>query len=77
MKKEKILIKSGLNKKGQQKFSTVDVYTNIPKGWKEISGVSTAPQGYKWIYNGESLFSKGANGNYEKNIKRKTALLKK
>lgn len=28
----------------------------IPKGWKECKGASTAPVGYKWINNGKSRF---------------------
>lgn len=44
----------------------VKVLTEMPKGWKFIEGASTAPRGYKWIYNGKSFFSK----------ERETALLK-
>lgn len=29
----------------------------LPKGWKEVKGASTAPRGYKWYYNGESFFN--------------------
>ena len=43
----------------------VIVLDHVPKGWKILEGAMTAPRGYKWIYNGESLFSG----------KRKTALV--
>lgn len=41
------------------------IVDHIPEGWKPLKGALTAPRGYKWIYNGESLFSG----------KRKTALV--
>ena len=41
------------------------VLNHIPEGWRLLPGAMTAPRGYKWIYNGESLFSG----------KRKTALV--
>lgn len=34
----------------------VRVLPSVPKGWKEIEGATTAPKGYKWYSNGESLF---------------------
>ena len=77
MNNEKMLIKSGLNKKGQQKYSEVKVYKKLPKGWKETTGTMTDPHGYKWIDNGQSLFIKGKDGKYTKNTKREIALLKK
>lgn len=33
------------------------VYNNIPSGWAEIKGASTAPIGYIWISNNKSYFS--------------------
>lgn len=33
----------------------------VPQGWKETEGATTAPNGYKWYNNGESLFG----GKYE------------
>ena len=33
----------------------------VPQGWKETEGAMTAPNGYKWYDNGESLFG----GKYE------------
>lgn len=41
--------------------------TKMPKGWKVLSGATTAPKGYVWITNGKSHF--GGD--------RKTALIKK
>lgn len=45
---------------------TEKVYNRMPKGWSKLEGATTAPRGYEWISNNQSLFS----GN------RKTALLK-
>ena len=47
-------------------INKIEVVNNIPNGWKILEGATTAPKGYKWIYNNKSLFSK----------KRKKALLK-
>lgn len=58
---EKKLVKNGLDRMGNQKYTEVKVYKKIPKGWKEIKGATTAPAGYKWIDNGERLFG----GNYK------------
>lgn len=44
----------------------VPVYESMPEGWKEIWGAQTAPNGYVWIWNRKSIFSKEL----------KTALLK-
>ena len=33
------------------------VYESMPAGWKEIQGAQTAPNCYKWIFNGCSLFT--------------------
>ena len=41
------------NSQGQE----VDAYTKPPKGWKEIKGATTAPNGYTWYSNGKSQFS--------------------
>ncbi len=34
----------------------VDEYQELPKGWKEDKGATTAPVGFIWITNGKSLF---------------------
>lgn len=39
-------------------FKKVKVVNEMPKGWQVLEGATTAPVGYKWIYNGKSLFSK-------------------
>ena len=36
----------------------VPVYDEMPEGWKEIEGALTAPNGYVWIWNCKSRFSK-------------------
>ena len=33
------------------------IVEKIPDGWKILEGATTAPKGYKWVYNGKSLFS--------------------
>ena len=35
----------------------VELYTDMPSGWKTIAGALTAPCGSIWICNGESRFS--------------------
>lgn len=35
----------------------VKIVEKMPDGWKILEGATTAPKGYKWVYNGESLFS--------------------
>ena len=35
----------------------VKIVEKIPTGWKLLEGATTAPKGYKWVYNGQSLFS--------------------
>ena len=35
----------------------VKIFTSMPDGWKDIKGALTAPNGYKWIFNGCSLFT--------------------
>ena len=34
-----------------------EIVEKIPDGWKILEGATTAPKGYKWVYNGKSLFS--------------------
>ena len=36
----------------------VKFLNSMPEGWKEIKGAMTAPNGYIWIFNGKSIFSK-------------------
>lgn len=43
----------------------VELYTDMPSGWKRMIGAVTAPKGSVWICNGKSRFSG----------ERKTALL--
>ena len=40
------------------KKNGVKFLDSMPEGWKEINGATTAPNGYKWIFNGKSIFSK-------------------
>ena len=47
----------------------------MPDGWRTIEGANTAPDGYKWIYNGEPRF-RLIDGKYKINHNRKTMLLK-
>lgn len=54
-------------KKYNRLLLTTPIYNNIPPGWAEIKGASTAPIGYTWISNNKSYFSG----------ERKQALLKK
>ena len=61
-----MLIKSEIDREGNQKYTAVRTYTRLPKGWKETKGATTAPKGYTWIDNGKSRFSG----------KRKSALVK-
>ncbi len=35
----------------------VELYTDMPLGWKKIVGAMTAPYGSVWICNGKSYFS--------------------
>lgn len=62
--KKTILIKSGLDKNGQQKYTEVKVYKKLPKGWKETKGTLTDPKGYKWIDNNKSIFARDKKGRY-------------
>lgn len=40
------------------KDNQIKILDTIPEGWKVIEGATTAPNGYKWIYNCKSLFDK-------------------
>ena len=40
-----------------KKKKDVELYTDMPSGWKRIAGALTAPCGSVWICNGESRFS--------------------
>lgn len=40
----------------RQLLETTPVYSEVPKGWREIKGATTAPSGFKWISNGKSMF---------------------
>jgi len=35
----------------------VELYTNMPSGWRKVIGAVTAPRGSTWICNGKSYFS--------------------
>lgn len=72
---QKILRKTGRTNDGKQLYKEVRVFKKLPKGWKVTEGALTAPSGYKWINNGESIFSKAKDGKLVKNPKRKHAFL--
>lgn len=40
------------------KSKGVEVLNEMPDGWKESKGATTAPYGYVWINNGKSLFNR-------------------
>lgn len=40
----------------RQMLETNPVYSEVPKGWREIEGATTAPEGFKWVSNGKSMF---------------------
>ena len=40
------------------KLPDVPRYDEMPEGWKEVQGATTAPNGYVWIWNCKSIFSK-------------------
>ena len=61
-----MLVKSGLDREGNQLYTAYRVYERKPKGWKELKGATTAPKGYTWINNGKHILSS----------KRKYALVK-
>lgn len=41
------------------RVGNAQVKTTVPKGWKELEGATTAPNGFKWITNGKSMFGGG------------------
>ena len=43
--------------KDSSKYYGVKCYKEMPKGYKEIKGALTAPNGAIWAYNGESILS--------------------
>jgi hypothetical protein len=42
----------------EKKFSDVPIYDAMPEGWVEIRGATTATNGYVWINNRKSIFTK-------------------
>jgi hypothetical protein len=34
----------------------IQIYDEMPTGWKRLKGAQTAPLGYEWIWNGKSRF---------------------
>jgi hypothetical protein len=40
------------------KFPDVPRYDEMPDGWRVLHGAMTAPNGYIWIWNGKSVFTK-------------------
>jgi hypothetical protein len=36
----------------------VKILNEMPNGWRVIENATNVPNGYKWINNGKSLFSK-------------------
>jgi hypothetical protein len=40
------------------RFPDVPIYDTMPDGWVEIRGATTAPNGYVWINNRKSIFTK-------------------
>lgn len=43
--------------KASSKYYGVKCYKTMPKGYKEIKGALTAPEGAIWAYNGETILS--------------------
>lgn len=35
----------------------VEVFEELPNGWREMHGTTTQPKGYYWANNGKSFFS--------------------
>lgn len=66
-KESYMLVKSDIDRAGNQRYTAHRVYEKMPKGWKEIDVAKTAPHGYKWISNGKSALFGG----------RRTALIRK
>ncbi len=52
--------------KGTDAKRNIDIYTGIPPGWHILDGATTAPQGYRWLWNRESRF----NGRYRTGLLR-------
>jgi hypothetical protein len=42
----------------RMRFPDVPIYDTMPEGWVEIRGATTAPNGYVWINNRVSIFTK-------------------
>lgn len=56
----KALRTDGVNyMKAWGRVGNAQVKTTVPKGWKELEGATTAPNGFKWIYNGKGRFGGG------------------
>ena len=64
--KIKHITKSGVVKRNPIKRNGILKLSKVPKGWIKTIGATTAPSGFAWYSNGESLFSS----------KRKYALVK-
>lgn len=45
-------------KKYSNLLKTTKVFTEMPDGWRVLTGATTAPIGYKWIANRTSIFTK-------------------
>lgn len=43
-------------KKYKNLLNKVKVLNTLPNGWKWRQGATTAPHGYRWAYNGKSMF---------------------
>ena len=62
---------------------TYPVIKRMPKGWSEVTGAQTAPNGYVWVSNGKPMFKKGADGKYRTNkgedgqLERQHAIIKR
>lgn len=41
----------------------VNIFNEMPKGWRVLKGTLTQPNGYVWACNGKGLFEKDENGN--------------
>ena len=53
------------------------VYSSLPKGWKRLSGATTAPKGYIWIYNGKSRFGGGYKKTVEDEMRKKSPAIRR
>ena len=61
-KTEIVFVKSGRDRNGEQLYSAVPVYSDVPEGWRKIAGATNHPKGYAWICNNKSLFAKDKKG---------------